>query len=283
MAVANSGIYQQTYDEAGLRLWGKNLEDTLVAAGLTKVSSTIDWATVSYPLSQVSVGVTVFRLGDTLSATKEVYIEIGFGRGGTSVAYGFKLEVRVSDSASFDSPVASTYSQCVGAVTNAQWNVCYDEGGFIAVQDADNSYTKPVIVVERSRDSDGTYTLDGVSAMTRGNNHDSTSTSANYAFGYAAIDWTRGSVTTPSASTDVYCVPIQGLGTWGGATSVQPIIRQFGSVVGPMKFLAGITGVSAGSEIEVTELSGVGTYRNSLYSPGSQVVPGSTYFLYRYE
>lgn len=86
-----------TATDAGFRTWGKAWTDMLDTMGLTQVYSDIDWTTATMPATQqMYAGKRVYRLNDSVSATREVYIAVEFGRGNTTLtAFGFAIRVSV--------------------------------------------------------------------------------------------------------------------------------------------------------------------------------------------
>lgn len=83
--------------DAGFRTWGKAWTDMLDTMGLTQVYSDIDWTTATMPTTQLTyAGKRVYRLNDSVSATREVYVAVEFGRGSTTNAtFGFAIRVSV--------------------------------------------------------------------------------------------------------------------------------------------------------------------------------------------
>lgn len=84
-------------NDAGFRLWGKAWTDTMDALGLTQEHSSIDWTTATMPTSAAAwAGKRVYKFGDSLSGTREVYVALYFGRGSTTYPFvGFALRIRV--------------------------------------------------------------------------------------------------------------------------------------------------------------------------------------------
>jgi hypothetical protein len=72
--------------DADFRAWGKEVSDNLQACGLVKHTDTgqINWATVTLPASNSSGGFEIYKFGDTLHATRPIYIKIEYGRNQSS-------------------------------------------------------------------------------------------------------------------------------------------------------------------------------------------------------
>lgn len=83
--------------DAGFRSWGKAWTDMLDTMGLTQEYSNIDWATVTMPtVAGTWAGGRVYRLNDSVSTTREVYVLVEFGRPSTtSATFGFGVRVTV--------------------------------------------------------------------------------------------------------------------------------------------------------------------------------------------
>lgn len=99
-----------TLNDAGFRLWGKSFTDMLDMLGFTQVYSDIDWTTILMPTSAVAwAGKRVYKFNDALSATREIYFSVEFGRGSTS-ANSFSFAIRLTIGLTHDgSGVVSDY------------------------------------------------------------------------------------------------------------------------------------------------------------------------------
>lgn len=75
-----SSNIQHTTD-AEFRLWGSQIRDQLLAAGLTKTADTgqIDWTTATRPAVNVSAGYEIWRFNDALHATAPIFFKIEYG------------------------------------------------------------------------------------------------------------------------------------------------------------------------------------------------------------
>lgn len=87
-----------TATDAGFRIWGKAWTDIIDVMGFEQVYSNIDWSTVVMPtVSSTYGGKRVYKFNDSLSATREIYFSVEFGRGGslTTAQYGFAIRLVV--------------------------------------------------------------------------------------------------------------------------------------------------------------------------------------------
>ncbi len=94
MKISPVAIWAAT--DAGFRIWGKAWTDMATLLGLTEIYSNIDWSTVVMPTTTpVWAGKRVYKLDDALSSTREVYVQLSFGRTSTSTDLGFAVKVDV--------------------------------------------------------------------------------------------------------------------------------------------------------------------------------------------
>lgn len=102
-----------TATDAGFRIWGKAWTDIIDLMGFEQVYSNIDWATAIMPTGSTTyAGKRIYRFNDALSANREIYFSVEFGRGSTSSAtYGFAIRLGVG-----------THHDGTGVLTNFSFN-----------------------------------------------------------------------------------------------------------------------------------------------------------------
>ena len=167
-------------DDATFRTWGDGVADSLQAAALTKTSDTgqIDWTTVTRPTTaNTFAGYEIYRFTtDTKLADLGCYIKIeyGIGSGTTRAALAFTvgtgtdgagtLTGQVTTRTAFtpsDSSFGSTPTYCSGG-----------DGRVAAVFNWSNSPSGTggnfLLVVERTRNSGGSLTADGIMVFASG-------------------------------------------------------------------------------------------------------------------
>lgn len=176
-------------DDATFRTWGSSVAASLQAAALTKTSDTgqIDWTTVTRPTTANTFGgYEIYKFTtDTKLADLGCYIKLEYGVGsattraalavtvGTGTDGAGTLTGQVTTRTAFtpaDSPFGSTPTYCSGgdgrvaAIFNTSAGGSTAGGNFL-------------LVVERTRNSEGSLTADGImvfaSGGTSGSNYSS--------------------------------------------------------------------------------------------------------------
>ena len=154
--------------DAAFRAWGKQLSDA-IGACLTKTADTgqVDWTTVTKPASNVYV-YEVYRFNDALQATAPVFLRVEYGTASSNPI------VRITVGSATDGagnlrgmttavmPSISTGNLSANPATT--W-VCYKDGAFTLAWGMNTGPTNQpagLWVVERSRDSAGASTGDGL-------------------------------------------------------------------------------------------------------------------------
>lgn len=179
-------------NDANFRAWGSGIAAAVVAVGLVKTTDTgqINWATVLAPsTTNQKRGYEIYRFDDLLQATRPVFIRLDFGSGGYQYNPQIWLTVgtatdgagTITSHASFPNSLLPV--RTVFMTTSTQWNgtgtvpiyVSSDGAGSLLVGGwIGNQFTaNPVwagglLLVERTRDWDGTSNGEGVFTVTQG-------------------------------------------------------------------------------------------------------------------
>lgn len=160
-------------NDADFRAWAQGTHNMLTACGLVQTADTgqINFTTVTRPAATDTVaGYAIYRFSDALQATQPVFIKLEYGTSnavdrpalwvsvGTTTsgagALGGQLTARVMVGAQSSKVAAATLPTYVsgdGSRISVAFNVDFSNGNFGSV-----------IHVERTRNSAGAYTADGL-------------------------------------------------------------------------------------------------------------------------
>ncbi len=208
----------QTTD-AEFRAWGSALSTALAAVGLVKTADTgqIDWTTVAKPTAtNTAAGYEVWRFADTLQSTAPIFIKIEYGTGSTA-AYP-QIWVTVGQSSNGSGTIGSVMADraaLASLINSATTYPCYvssGDGSMLAiVMWAGGTALAPVIVIDRSRDSTGAPSADGIIAT-------STQTAGVLSTSSAIGTYTRGmrAASYSTLATTVGLIPVSVPQTIGG-------------------------------------------------------------------
>lgn len=171
--------------DADFRAWAKQLSDAIKAC-LTQTSDTgqVDWTlgTQAKPSGSPTFPYyEVYRFNDPLQATAPVYIKISYGQASNGQA-GIRMQVATvtNGAGSLSGLTTSTSLDSYGGTNTISQTTyaCYKDGCFTLAWGAKAAGSRILAYVERSRDSTGASTPDGVIVMTAGQS--STTTILSY-------------------------------------------------------------------------------------------------------
>lgn len=186
MAIAqvNTPLAQYTNDVAGFRLWGKAITDTMDALdNITQVYSDIDWATITLSASATTfTGKRVYRLDDSLTGTRDLFVALEFGRGAsTGSACSFALRVTTGNShasGTVSTNVNTHYLTTAGASTDSGEIIgVRTDFGFHLFSNITTGQNTMGVLVERFQYG-GVISGDGASIVMHGSSTDNSNSTA---------------------------------------------------------------------------------------------------------
>lgn len=164
--------------DATFRTWGSTLSAGLATAGLVQTADTgqINWASVTRPAGgSTSAGYEIWRFNDALQATKPIFFKISYATGvanTTACIQNIQVGTGSNGSGTITGPnytFAGASFTSGGAATNANADSYFTHvtsGAFSGVWNFQGYSTSTIpamaLVIDRTRDSSGTATGDGV-------------------------------------------------------------------------------------------------------------------------
>jgi hypothetical protein len=160
----------------------KMVSDGLSAIGMVKTSDTgqVDWDTVTYPASESFVNYEVYRFNDSLQSSKPIFFKLYYGWAiGAGHQARMKLDIGTGSNGSGVITGLSTLGLNVLVPTSNPSH--YNGGASLFSSDgsglgiaiaADNSLpnNKMLLIIDRTRNSDGTPNSDGVAVIIKAEN-----------------------------------------------------------------------------------------------------------------
>ena len=212
---------------AGFRLWGSGVDGTFVTLGWVQTSDTgqINWTTVAAPsVANTAMGYSIFRMNDTLQATKPVFIKVEYGGGASPSWPSMWLTI-------------GTGSDGSGTITGISWTRAYiagysnitsisypsyfsgDSGRYCCALFTGNAsnYYQIGFSIERTRDSSGTISNVGLMVCMFPQPNSGVVPKSQY------IPFTG---TAPSAYSAINCVTTNatlGISSFGNTVNLYPI------------------------------------------------------------
>lgn len=280
-AYANMGPYGTSLSvatDATFRLWGQPWTDAIDAlmaepgVTLTQVYSNIDWTTIAYPgANSTTAGQRVYRFNDSLAGTRDVYFSLGFGRGvdGTSSSndnVAFRITVTVGtgwNGSAITGTTVTSYVNCPKLATNYDQDVlaCFVDGLFLMTLNAGAVNYSPFVAIERSRDHNGTTTIDGAVVTLAGGNTNTTGTTITEAPSTAVVDFTR-SLTRNAIIQSTAPASAQGSVdvSYSNTNRVYPLHYSAGTSHGLMRSVAFLASASIPVQNQFSVTLGANTY-----------------------
>lgn len=292
MATYESAVFSKsawgTVSDADFRAWGAACEDAIAGAGLTLESSSVDWGTAT-----ISGTATTFNAGDSAiyrfnDGLEEVYIQFEWGRGNTTGSNQFAMRVRIGVDAAFaqgSSTVTHLTGIGAGAITDYSWHACFVDGCFILTESsnaAGSTYNPYFLIVERSRDIDGTPNDDAVIMCVTGMGTSTTLTS-NASATNRRIIFDPFSTATPSAQ---HLLSASLTTVTSGVDSAVPVVWGYNGILTPMRSALALQAATAGTfqNFTIDDNGTNRTYRtNSLPAQGFFASNSSYRIAYRWE
>lgn len=158
---------------ATFRAWGLAISTALQAVGLTKTADTgqIDFTTVALPGILTAAGYEIYRLTDSLNATKPVYMKIEYGTNNpaTLPQVWITFSNATNGAGTMIGLLTGSRKQHYGAGSTTPQQ-CYfaSDGSFLTMLLAPalhtsnpSAYFMMVVLFDRSRDAAGAITSDG--------------------------------------------------------------------------------------------------------------------------
>lgn len=272
------------------RAWGQACQNAIAGAGLTQVSSTVNWATAT-----VSGVASTFNASDTATyrfndGLTEVYIKFDWGRGSATAAAvnQFALRVTIGKDSGFAQATTSHYVTGGGtasAVTDYSWHASFGDNCFVLLEEHSlyTSTSNPIhCVIERSRDNDGTVNSNAVVCLMTGNSLNSATAAASAASTQRTMVFTPFAAYTTANATHL---TLTNATVTANKDAVAPVVWFYDSFACQMRSLVAIKTSSVGLRQNVTvQRSGVDKpYRAAGLATATFTAASSHKNLYRWE
>jgi hypothetical protein len=186
-----SNSYANTDD---FRQWGSALDECLEGVGLSKINSTIDWETVTFPTSSyTNAGSTDYSFPN--NGYKPLYVRVIYGSNylTTSSSYYNHLMFRVQISYDAGFTEFATYPYYWGTgqykygLSENYWEASFDDETLVVGEKTVAEWipdrTPGLIIIERSRNDD--YSISGTGAYVQCVAQSLNSSSINYGSSYS--------------------------------------------------------------------------------------------------
>lgn len=265
-------------DTTSFRAWGSAVNAALAAVGLVQTADTgqINWTTVTVPSASTDGGYEIWGLNDSLQSTVPFYLKLAYGSGNASYP---RLMAGVGTGTSGAGALTGLYNSSLISSSNAYMSG-HGDANTTSYFSSDAShltmqllgsisgtiYPLTTLVVDRTRNSDGTANGDGLYVYEQGN----ASTTSNYAY-YISM----GTKTVMSSYMPPVVVPI-GLSSAasGGNVAVFPhqisLPKRESPALGCLTYFE--NDISRGSTFSATHLGASHTYLAlGSWAPGTDV------------
>lgn len=181
MSTANPNVLFDNRSVGNFRAWAQAMHDSFIAVGLVQTADTgqVNISTMAVPGAiNTYAGYEIFRFADTLQATKPIFIKVEYGNGPTSVgalaAFRISISNNTNGAGSLSGTVVSTAQQIQGQALTADVQpqpayFCSDLSSLVfawPTSTASGGFRPSVVMIERTRNSDGTANGDGVAFAT---------------------------------------------------------------------------------------------------------------------
>ncbi len=281
-----------TPSDAEFRAWGSACEDAIAGAGLTMVSSPVDWATTTIPAVAGTINANDYATYKFNDGLEELYIRFGWGRGNITAAQAHQYLIQciiAKDSAMTLGTTTSyvTSGSSASLISDWSWHASFGDNCFVLTEEhalMGSSYNPATVVVERSRDNDGTVNEEAAILLMTGNTLNSVSTiTAN------ALAAQRQFVYSPlnaSATANTTHVGFAGSSATANEDIAAPIVWGYDANLCQMRSMLAMRATSISSRQNITiKRNGVDkAYRVNAMGAGSFVATSATYrMIYRWE
>jgi hypothetical protein len=172
MAIFSANVAPDSTTTANFRLWGSFVDNTFVASGWVQTSDTgqINWGTATVPNNvNTIIGYSIFRMNDTLQATKPVFVKMEYGQGSTMTFPYIGITIGTgSDGAGNITGILRARGLFTANQTSALLTIpSYISGSnnrWCATlwPNSSNHYSWFTFSIERTKDSAGAVTNDGL-------------------------------------------------------------------------------------------------------------------------
>lgn len=170
MTTSNPTIAFDMTSDATFQTWTQAIHNALTTVGLVQTADTgqINFSTTT----RGTGGYAIYRFSDTLQSTAPIYLKIVFGNGGTSSP---AWTVQLGTGTNGAGTLTGTYTQTAGSKSAATASTtavpCYfsSDGSYLVmacgVGPAGAGTIYQLLVVDRTRNSDGSANTDGLYAF----------------------------------------------------------------------------------------------------------------------
>lgn len=176
MSTANPLVLWDNRTTANFRAWAQAIHDSLIAVGLVQTADTgqVTISTMALPTgSPTFVGYEIYRFNDALQATKPVFLKIEYGAGSANVVQGsFRVSISnaTNGAGTLNGTLVSTAKTLNGQIaivdTAPQPSFfCGDTSSMVfawPTSNATGGFRPSLVMVERTRNADGTANGDAV-------------------------------------------------------------------------------------------------------------------------
>lgn len=154
-----------------MRAWATDLHAALVACGWTQTGDTgqVDVTTIALPTAGTSGGYRVYYMDDALHGTTPIYMRVEFWN--ESVVSGFGMHVMIGFSTNGSGTINSSNKTALltfivpANTVNSTWFAAGGSGGFRLAYSLATASTISWCVVERTLDSTGEPTAEGLAIL----------------------------------------------------------------------------------------------------------------------
>jgi hypothetical protein len=178
MAAIITTVQADNTTDALFRAWGSTIAAQMTAFGWVQTSDTgqINWTTVAKPVSAgVFSGYEIWRMADTLQATKPIFVKIEYGAAGANAAWpaiACTVGIATSGAGALVGAISDRFvlgSAAAGVLENALFSGSTNR--FCIHIAFSGIYTRHfAFAVERSKDVNGADTGDGVYITSKNGN-----------------------------------------------------------------------------------------------------------------
>jgi hypothetical protein len=177
MATLTANCAPDNTSDTTFRLWGSSVDNSFVSLGWIQASDTgqINWTTVTKPtIVNTSQGYSIFRMNDSLQSTQPVFIKMEYGSSSSTLLIpAFWITIGTgSDGSGNITGVLNSRQYIASYSSNTGNSICYFSGSSsrwcAALWTNHNStlFYYNVLSIERTKDSTGALTSDGLMFFT---------------------------------------------------------------------------------------------------------------------
>ncbi len=194
------------------RLWGRAISDSIAAVGFIKIddANDVDWDTAVAPTDSnwVHIDYEIWRFNDALQSTFPLFFRLTYGRAAAGTGPG--MTIIIGKGTSGAGVITNVLGTAPGIISSGCMggNVATLTNGYVSSGDGSalciipfcgSESPAPMIIVDRSRDSTGAPTGDGVSVVANSgvdaapsSGEDAYFSHGIYGMNYASKKWSVG-------------------------------------------------------------------------------------------